>query len=424
MITPTTTALVVAGLCGTIACGGKSADPAAVELWAMGREGEVVRALVPDFERLNPGVRVRVQQIPWSAAHEKLLTAYVGETTPDVAQMGNTWIPEFAAIGAIDDLTARVAKSSIRQANYFPGIWATNLYDGTLYGVPWYVDTRVLFYRQDLLAAAGYAEPPRTWDAAEAAMAAVTERGGAGAHAILLPLTEWQPLVLLAFAEGATLLADGDCRGAFRSPAFRAALARYVGLFRRGLAPLGGAATAANLYQDFARGDVAFVITGPWNLGEFARRLPAALADRWTTAPMPAAAGSPPGPSLAGGASLVLVRGTPNADAAWRLIEFLSEPAQQVRLHALTGDLPARRAAWRDPSIAGAPRVAAFRAQLEHVRATPKIPEWERIAAKIAQYAEAAIRGELEIDDALAALDTEADAILEKRRSLGRCEAR
>src|SRR4029453_13887980 len=108
--------------------------------------------------------------------------------------------------------------------------------------------------------------------------------------AILLPVTEWQPLVLLAFAEGATLLADGDCRGAFRSPAFRGGLPRCVGLFRRGPAPLGGAATDANVYQDFARGDVAFVITGPWNLGEFARRLPPALADRATTAPMPRAA--------------------------------------------------------------------------------------------------------------------------------------
>src|SRR5262249_3527320 len=225
----------------------------------------------------------------------------------------------------------------------------------------------------------------------EAAMAAVIDRGSPGKHAILLPLTEWEPLVLLAFAEGATLLADGDCRGAFRSPAFRAALARYVGMFRPGLAPLGGAATAANVYQDFAHGDVAFVITGPWNRGEFAHRLPTALADCWTTAPMPAAAGPPPGPSLAGGASLVLVHGTPHADAAWELIEFLSEPAQQVRLHALTGDLPARRAAWRDPTVADVPRMAAFRTQLELARATPKIPESERIANKISQYAEPAV---------------------------------
>ncbi len=408
-----------------VGCGGAERAPGTLAMWAMGSEGEVVEQLVPDFERRHPGRRVEVQRVPWSAAHEKLLTAWVGGAMPDVVQVGNTWIPELVVLGALEPLDARLASSlAIDRADYFPGILDPNIVDGRTWGVPWYVDTRVLFYRQDLLAAAGHPEPPPTWEAAEAVMAAVTARGGPGRHAILLPLTEWQPLVLLAFAEGATLLADGDCRGAFRSPAFRAALHRYVGLFRHGLAPLGGAATAANVYQDFARGDVAFVITGPWNLGEFARRLPAALADRWTTAPMPAAAGSPPGPSLAGGASLALVRGTPNADAAWQLIEFLSEPAQQVRLHDLTGDLPARRAAWRDPTVAGAPRLAAFRTQLEHVRATPKIPEWERIAGKITQYAEATIRRELELDGALAALDREVDAILEKRRWLGRCGAR
>src|SRR5690242_15975393 len=69
-----------------------------LEFWAMGHEGEVIAQMIPAFERVNPGVHVVVQQIPWSAAHEKLLTAYVGESTPDVAQMGNTWIPEFAAI--------------------------------------------------------------------------------------------------------------------------------------------------------------------------------------------------------------------------------------------------------------------------------------------------------------------------------------
>jgi hypothetical protein len=55
---------------------------AVVDFWVLGREGEVVQQLVPEFERRTPGVRV--QQIPWSAAHGKLLTAYVGEAMPDV----------------------------------------------------------------------------------------------------------------------------------------------------------------------------------------------------------------------------------------------------------------------------------------------------------------------------------------------------
>src|SRR5689334_25379710 len=80
-----------------------------VQLWAMGREGEVVERMLPAFEREHPDVRVRVQQIPWSAAHEKLLTAYVGGAMPDVFQAGNTWLPELVALGALEPLDARIA---------------------------------------------------------------------------------------------------------------------------------------------------------------------------------------------------------------------------------------------------------------------------------------------------------------------------
>ncbi|HEU0052061.1 MAG TPA: extracellular solute-binding protein, partial [Longimicrobium sp.] len=153
--------MMLLAACGT---GGGDAGVVTVRFWGMGREGEVVGELVPEFERLNPGIRVDVQQIPWSAAHEKLLTAVVGDATPDVAQLGNTWVPELQALGALEDLTARAAaSSSVPQPDFFEGIWDTNVVGGRLYGVPWYVDTRVLFYRPDLLAAAGYPRPPRTW---------------------------------------------------------------------------------------------------------------------------------------------------------------------------------------------------------------------------------------------------------------------
>src|SRR5688572_33456807 len=132
----------------------------------MGREGEIVTELIPAFEKEHPGIKVEVQQIPWSAAHEKLLTAFVGDATPDIAMLGNTWVPEFVALDALEPLDDRVASSqSLHQADFFPGIWSTNVVGGTTYGVPWYVDTRVLFYRADLLRAAGYDSMPATLDA-------------------------------------------------------------------------------------------------------------------------------------------------------------------------------------------------------------------------------------------------------------------
>jgi len=392
-----------------------------LRFWALGREGEVVKDLIPEFERRNPGIRVAVQQIPILNAHEKLLTACVGGVTPDLAQVGNTWIPELANLKAIAPLDKLVQRSGVvAQADYFAGIWDTNVVDGSVYGVPWYVDTRLLFYRTDLLAAAGFPEPPRTWRQWMEAMRRVKARAGPGRFAILLPVDEHEQPLILGRELGAGLLRDGDRYGDFRSPAFREAAGFYVGLFRSGLAPAWSNSQINSVYQQFAAGDFAFFITGPWNVGEFRRRLPPEMKDKWNTAPMPAPDNSRdwPGVSVAGGASLALFRGSRHPAEAWKLVEFLSEPAVQVQFHKLTGDLPPRASAWGSPSLAGDPQTAAFRAQLERVVPAPKVPEWEEISIQIWQSLEPAIRGRSTVDAALTDLDTRVDRILEKRRKV------
>jgi multiple sugar transport system substrate-binding protein len=379
-----------------------------------------VKELLPAFRERYPGIDVEVQQIPWTAAHEKLLTAFVGESLPDVAQIGNTWLPEFHTLGALEDLGPRVARSSVIAArSYFPGIWETNLVEGVLCGVPWYVDTRVLFYRKDLLEAAGVDAPPRTWTEWHDALRRLKVRAGPGRWAILLPTDEWAQPVIFGLQSGATLLTDQGGDAAFEAPAFRRAAEFYVSLFREGLAPAVANTQIANVYQQFAAGDFAMYVTGPWNLGEFRRRLPASLKDAWATAPLPAADGGVPGlpgVSLAGGSSLVLFRTSRRSDDAWKLIEFLSEPAQQVRFYALAGDLPARRDAWRDPLLSGDSAARAFEEQLGHVAAAPRIPEWEQIAQKVAEHLEPAIRGVVTVDAALLALDKDVSLLLTKRR--------
>ena len=292
------------------------------------------------------------------------------------------------------------------------------------------MDTRLFFYRDDLLAAAGFPEPPVTWDGWLRAMAALKAQSGEKHYAILLPIDEWQLPVILALQRGATLLRDRDQYGNFRDPRFRDAFTFYLNLFARGLAPPVGNSQMANLYREFASGAFAIYVSGPWNIGEFGRRLPAALQPHWSTAPLPDFAdASLPSPgersgaravgvSLAGGASLAISRNSPRREAAWRLLTFLAEPEQQARFYQLTGDLPARQSAWNDPALTGNRHAQAFREQLQHLRATPPIPEWERIASRIAYYAELAIRQELSADEALAALDRDVDRILEKRRWL------
>jgi multiple sugar transport system substrate-binding protein len=397
---------------GFLACSQARDKRTVVEFWGLGREGEVVAEMIPEFERRNPGIRVVMQQMPWIAAHEKLLTAHVGDATPDVAQMGNTWIPEFVTVGALAELQWPAAD----QRDYFPGIWATNVVDRKLYGIPWYVDTRVLFYRKDVLAAVGYPRGPRTWSEWIDCMERL-QRGKKSRYGILMPTNEYEHIEVLAMTSGSPFLKANGTRGAFREPPFRDAFAFYISLFQRGFAPKVSNLQVANLYQQFAQGEFVMHITGPWNVGEFRRRLPANVQDKWATAPLPARdASSPTGISMAGGASLVIFRGSPRKAEARKFIEFLSEPAQQIRFYELCGDLPPRRSAWRAPALANDPYLPAFRAQLERVAPFPAVPEWEQIATALYEHGEIAVRGVMTADATLADLDRASDRILEKRR--------
>jgi multiple sugar transport system substrate-binding protein len=415
-------------LIAALAAACRDADgPTTVRFWAMGSEGEIVAALLPDFEREHPDIRVEVQQLPWISAHEKLLTAFVGDATPDLAQLGNTWLPELATLGALAALDAEVAGSPIvRPPDYFAGIWRTNQLDGALYGVPWYVDTRLVFYRKDRFAAAGFAVPPTSWPAWLSALRTIKTQVGPERFAILMPVDEFEQLEALGLQQDEPLLRDGGRWGNFESAGFRRALGFYLELFAERLAPVATGVQVPNPWDELARGYFSCFLHGPWSIGEFRRRLPAAEQAIWATAPLPGPTG--PGASIAGGSSLVVFRRAAHPRAAWQLIEYLSRPEIQARFYALTGNLPPRRATWADPRLDDV-AVRAFRDQLERVRPAPPVPEWERIATELRVVSERAVRKLAALPppvapDALAAiveaataeLDARADQLLDKRR--------
>src|SRR3546814_5194611 len=74
---------------------------------------------------------------------------------------------------------------------------ASNLIYGHLYGVPWYVDTRLLFYRRDILKRAGFDAPPVTWAEWRRQMVAIKALVGPGRYAAYFPLNEYEPLQVL-----------------------------------------------------------------------------------------------------------------------------------------------------------------------------------------------------------------------------------
>lgn len=401
--------MVGAAASGLAGCGRREAGITRLRFWAMGNEATNVPQILPEFERRNPGIKVDVQALPWTAAHSKLLTAYAGSSLPDLSQVGNTWVSEMAAIGAISPTPAFAADLLTDQ---FPAVLETNRIGGRAVATPWYVDTRLIYYRSDLLEQAGYDAVPQTWAGWKEAMHAVKRIVGPDKYAVLLPVNEFEQLLTFGLQGDEPLLKDQDTRGNFSSPSFIAALAFYKSLFDEGLAPVASAAQISNVWTEFERGWFSFYFSGPWTVGDFKSRLKPET--RWMTSGVPGPNG--PGASAPGGSSLVVYRSSPHQDAAWKLVRYLADPAVQARFNVITGDLPARESAWATPSVANDPYIAAFKGQLSRAKAVPKVPEWERIVTEMQIVAERLVRGQFTPETAAAEIDRRADRLLEKRR--------
>lgn len=396
-------------------CGKQNSDKELITFWAIGAEGEKVSGLIPQFEKENPGIKVKVQQIPWTAAHEKLITAYASETLPDIFQLGNTWIPEFQALNSLEPLDKYLMRDSVAPESFFPGIWDSNVIDSVLYALPWYVDTRLLFYRKDIFEKAGFNRPPESWDELYT-YAETIKKKNLSKYPLFLPTNEWNPYIIFGIQNGSTILKNNNSYGDFNGPRFREAM-RYVSkYFYNGLSPIDMTAVT-NAYQAFEEGYFMMWITGPWNIQEIRTRLSPAMQDKWMTAPLPGRHGEYPGVSLAGGSSLVLGKTSSKKESAWKFLKYLTRADVQIEFFRLVTSLPSVMKAWESPELRDNKYLAAFYMQLQHTTPTPKIPEWEQIVfAKIQQSVELLAAKKLTVDETVTKINNEANSILEKRR--------
>lgn len=404
-----------------VSCRASSDKTETIKFWAMGNEGEMVRQLIPEFERLNPNIHVDVQQIPWTAAHEKMLTAFAGESTPDVCQLGNTWLPEFSVLHSLEPLDRFAAATpNIRLDDFFEGVFKTNVIDSSLVGIPWYVDTRVMFYRKDLLREAGFAAPPATWDEVLKlcdAMKRSARAKGITRYPFFLPTGEWVPAIILGMQAGGHFLKDDNTRGNFSGPQFHKAFELLAEFYHKEYSP-SGMQLITNMYNAFSDGLLTMYITGPWNIGEFSRRIPPNLQSEWMTAPLPSMDSISPGISLPLGTSLSLFHRSRHKEAGWKLIEFLTSRDQSIAFYKITGNLPPRKSAWNDSLLAQNKYIQAFYKQLQRVDPLPQVAEWEQIVIKLQLYVEYVATQTLTVDEALRKFDDEVDQMLEKRRWL------
>jgi multiple sugar transport system substrate-binding protein len=376
-----------------------------VEVWAMGTEGEMLGDFAKAFEKQNPDADVKVTAVPWEAAHTKLSGAIAAGKTPDVSLIGTTWMGEFAETGGL----APTPKGLVDSSAFFPGAWDSTVVEGTSYGVPWYVETRTLFYRTDLAAKAGWDQPPKTWDELQQFARDLQTKGGAE-HGIYLQPGQtgaWQTYLPFAWSNGAEVF-DGE-QYDFDSPQATEALSYFESFFDKGLSPARMLEPGA-LEQGFVDGTYGSFINGPWYTGLVEDIGGKEFADKYAVATLPSPDGGM-GTSFVGGGNMAVFDTADNKAAAWKFVDWLAQPQVQQQWYETIGGLPSVEQAWESGALASDPKLGVFGEQLAKTEAPPSVPTWEQVAAELDSDIEKAVVGDVPVDEALSHTQQRAQSI-------------
>ena len=255
--------LLLWGLCGLalswlISCQAPSTNntgnsAGAIQFWTMQLQPErtpFFTQLIANFEKENAGVKVNWVDIPWEAMESKILTAVSANTAPDVVNLNPLFASQLAAKNAWLSLNDQVDPAI--QAQYLPKMWEANSLDGSTFGLPWYLTTRITIYNQDLLKKAGISKPPATYE--ELAQVAKTVKEKTGKYAFFITFSPGDSAeVLESFVQMGVTLVDDKGQAAFNTPAGKAAFQYWVDLYQQGLLPpevlTQGHRRAMELYQ-------------------------------------------------------------------------------------------------------------------------------------------------------------------------------
>jgi multiple sugar transport system substrate-binding protein len=406
------TALIGSLLVGSLA--GCSSDSASsdkngkttINVWAMGEEAKSLPKFAEEFEKENPKIDVKVQAIPWDQAHDKLLTAVAAKKGPDVVQMGTTWIPEFASANALLDLKPYIKEyPELDENNFYPGSVETTKYEDKVVGVPWYIDTRVLYYRTDLLKEVGYNEPPKTWDELRDAAKKLAERGD-NKYGITIDTNEQTLAFMFARQNGSKLL-DEQNKPLFNQKEFVEAVEYLNSFFKDGSAPKD---LGMDIIQAFNSGVVPMFISGPWMVKLINDQAPD-LKGKWATAVLPKKENNL---SALGGSNLSVFQYTKHKDASLKFVAFMSKPETQLKWMKMTNSLPAAKEAWKDKSLQEDPLYKTFGQQMEASQPMPMIKQWEEIAQTYLKSFEKIYRGGADVQKEMDEFNKKAEEILSK----------
>jgi len=405
-------------------CGPKEDGGAVRLLFSHGEDTGVLRRQISRFNARNRGeieVELRLAPADTGQYFEKLKTEFLsGEANVDVISGDVIWPAQFAARGWISDLSDLFG-AELRKDN-LPATIESNTYQGSVYGVPWFTDAGMLYYREDLLEESGFSEPPKTWEELEEQAAKVRREAGTK-HGFVFQGAEYEGGVVngleFIWSSGGDVL-DPDDLGEVTVAEPRAVegLETRRRMVSAGVAP--GAVPSYKEYESYAvflSGGAVFMRNWPNIYARAADPSQSSVEQgRIGVAALPVSrAGAPAYSGLGGWNLMVNAASEEKMEAAWTFIRYLSAPEQQKERALEGGYLPTLKACYEDRDIvANVPVITRGSEAIRNVRARPATPFYYDMSLAMAERFHASLAGAITPEHAAGLLQKDLEKIIER----------
>jgi multiple sugar transport system substrate-binding protein len=275
------------------------------------------------YSSTHPGVTIKNILYDWGQMAPQLTTEFASKP-PDITYEVDIVYPTFAKAGALVDLGSRVHAPSYKSefAQFFPNFWNVGAYNGKIWGVPYLNAPTFIFVNLDLLAKAGVTDWQSSYNAMRTAAKKMT---GNGTYGFSLRSTQIQDIPQLDWMvyvnnAGAGIMNAAKTAGGLNTPAMAQAQQVLGHIYATDhAAPPAGAYDQNGLRALFTAGRIGLL----HNSSDFAVALQQKNPGfRWGIAMAPP---GPKGRTVFGNTGILAIsKKSPNPDAAWEYIKFLS----------------------------------------------------------------------------------------------------
>jgi len=371
------------------------------------------------------GANVVIDAYSYDDTHVKEVLVGTSQSADyDVIVLDSPWVGEFAEGGFVEDLTPYIEKDKdiVAFDDFIPSFQAVSQWKGQVIGIPFGAYVVMLHYRTDLFEAAGIQAPPATFDEWKADAEKLTKDGTYG---VALNNQRGSP-VGQAFFEYIYGMGGkpfesmypgspdvyADMTPLLDSPESIAVVQLFIDMLK--YEPPG----AENFAWD--QRTTSFMVGQSAMLSEWTVRTPglnnpeqSSVVGKFATAVFPHKEGVDPVPPL-GGWVMGINKFGQQKDMAWDYIKWFTSKETHKKF-VLAGGPPSRLSTMEDADVLAAqfwvPTVAeSFKYTFADCR--PRIPESSQIITMIGDYVNKAIVGEMSVEDAMKAADTDVAKLL------------